>query len=120
MLAAREGASLFKVVETNDFNQLPHVSLAFRPGGDATVKQFLAGRLAELRAANARLEASLARTQVGPLLAAAGHPKVAAMLAVCAWRNCAPVPPGWRRRSPGPRCGACLCAAAGHMHRGHV
>ena len=64
VLVAREGASLVRVVETNDFNQLPHVALAFRPGGDAAVKHFLASRLAERRAANATLEAALSTTQV--------------------------------------------------------
>ena len=64
VLSVREGASLFRVVETNDFNQLPHITLAFRPGNDAAVKAFLASRLAEVKAAHARLEAALCRTQV--------------------------------------------------------
>lgn len=65
VLATREGASVFKVVETNDFNQLPHVTLAFRPGHDADVKRFLAARLTEVRAAAAGLQGQLATTQVG-------------------------------------------------------
>lgn len=39
VLAVRPGASLLQVVETNDFKQLPHISLAFRPGNDYAVKQ---------------------------------------------------------------------------------
>ena len=54
---------MFKVVETNDFNQLPHITLAFRPGNDATVKAFLAGRLSEVQAMQAALERDLSRSQ---------------------------------------------------------
>ena len=39
MLSARGSDSIFKIVETNDFNQLPHITLAFRPGNDVAVKQ---------------------------------------------------------------------------------
>ena len=55
---------MFKVVETNDFNQLPHITLAFRPGNDATVKAFLAGRLSEVQAVQTALERDLSRAQV--------------------------------------------------------
>jgi spindle assembly abnormal protein 6 len=64
MLGVREGSSLFRVVETTDFNQLPHITLAFRPGNDGAVKAFLASRLGEVKGAHARLEAALCRTQV--------------------------------------------------------
>lgn len=60
---------MFKVVETNDFNQLPHITLAFRPGNDATVKVFLAGRLSEVQAVQTALERDLSRAQVS----SAGH-----------------------------------------------
>ncbi len=56
---------MFRVVETNDFNQLPHITLAFRPGNDAAVKTFLAGRLSEVRASHSTLERHLSRVQVG-------------------------------------------------------
>lgn len=39
VLAVRGSESLFRIVETNDFKQLPHITLAFRPGNDASVKQ---------------------------------------------------------------------------------
>ena len=39
MLSAIGSDSIFKIVETNDFNQLPHITLAFRPGNDVAVKQ---------------------------------------------------------------------------------
>ncbi len=55
---------MFRVVETNDFNQLPHITLAFRPGNDAAVKSFLAGRLSEVRASHTSLERDLSRAQV--------------------------------------------------------
>lgn len=56
-------AASFRVVENNDFKQLPHICLAFRPGSDAAVKQFLAFRLGELRADAGVLSAELERTQ---------------------------------------------------------
>ncbi|KAL4433886.1 hypothetical protein ABPG75_000327 [Micractinium tetrahymenae] len=55
--------SSFRVVENNDFKQLPHICLAFRPGSDAAVKQFLAFRLGELRSDASALSAELERTQ---------------------------------------------------------
>lgn len=39
VLAVRAADSGLKIVETNDFKQLPHITLAFRPGNDFTVKQ---------------------------------------------------------------------------------
>jgi hypothetical protein len=39
VLAAKGGDSVFRVVETNDFKQLPHITLTFRPGNDAAIKQ---------------------------------------------------------------------------------
>jgi hypothetical protein len=30
---------MFKLMEINDFKQLPHITLAFRPGNDTAVKQ---------------------------------------------------------------------------------
>ena len=64
ILSIQEGVSVFRVVETNDFNQLPHITLAFRPGNDATVKAFLAGRLSEVQAVQTALERDLSRAQV--------------------------------------------------------
>ncbi|KAL4419535.1 hypothetical protein ABPG77_005766 [Micractinium sp. CCAP 211/92] len=60
---APSAASSFRVVENNDFKQLPHICLAFRPGSDAAVKQFLAFRLGELRSDASALSAELERTQ---------------------------------------------------------
>lgn len=59
------GAATFRVVENNDFKQLAHISLAFRAGSDAAVKQFLAFRLGELRTDCSQLSTELERTQVG-------------------------------------------------------
>lgn len=39
VLACKGGDSAFKVVETNDFKQLPHITLSFRPGNDSAIKQ---------------------------------------------------------------------------------
>ena len=64
VLAAREGASGLRGVGTNAVNPLPHITLAFRPGGDAAVKAFLATRLVEGKAAAAKLGTALAQTQV--------------------------------------------------------
>ena len=41
VLSAKGGSSVFKIVETNDFKQLPHITLAFRPGNDVAVKQVM-------------------------------------------------------------------------------
>jgi hypothetical protein len=49
VLNIRTSDSIFKFVETNDFKQLPHITLSFRPGNDFAVKQFLAFRLQEVK-----------------------------------------------------------------------
>ena len=67
ILSIQEGVSEFKIVETNDFNQLPHITLAFRPGNDAAVNSFLAVRLSEVRALHAGLDRDLSRSQVSLL-----------------------------------------------------
>jgi len=59
VLAARGGEATLRVVETTDFNQLPHVSLAFRAGSDGAVRAFLAGRLADVKSACAALTRDL-------------------------------------------------------------
>ncbi|KAF8068308.1 hypothetical protein HT031_001995 [Scenedesmus sp. PABB004] len=64
VLAVGAGESVLKIVETNDFKQLPHVTLAFRPGNDFTVKQFLAFRLGEVKDDCAKLQDQLANSQV--------------------------------------------------------
>ena len=66
ILSIQEGVSVFKVVETNDFNQLPHITLAFRPGNDAAVKAFLASRLSEVQTSHERLRGDLSRAEVSP------------------------------------------------------
>lgn len=60
VLAVRAADSGLKIVETNDFKQLPHITLAFRPGNDFTVKQFLAFRLGEVKRDCQQLEDQLA------------------------------------------------------------
>lgn len=40
--------SQLKLVETNDFKQIPHICLSFRCGSDSDIKSFLAYRLNEL------------------------------------------------------------------------
>jgi spindle assembly abnormal protein 6 len=49
VLVMSSGESVFKMVETNDFKQLPHISLCFRPGTDMAIKSFLAFRLTEVQ-----------------------------------------------------------------------
>ena len=49
VLAMTAGEYIFKMVETNDFKQLPHISLCFRPGTDIAIKSFLAFRLTEVQ-----------------------------------------------------------------------
>jgi spindle assembly abnormal protein 6 len=39
VLSCRPSDSTLKIVETNDFKQLAHITLAFKPGNDFTVKQ---------------------------------------------------------------------------------
>lgn len=67
MLLARDTTSTFKIVETNDFNQLPHITLSFRPGNDAAIKHFLASRLSEAKLSNGKLSSDLHQVQ------ASGH-----------------------------------------------
>ena len=43
MLLSRGAESTFQIVETNDFKQLAHISLAFKPGCNATVKNVRRG-----------------------------------------------------------------------------
>ncbi|EFN57105.1 hypothetical protein CHLNCDRAFT_143927 [Chlorella variabilis] len=57
------GQGSLRVVENNDFKQLPHITLALRPGSDAAVKQWLAFRLGELRGDAGQLSQELERTQ---------------------------------------------------------
>lgn len=49
VLTIRGAESVFRIVEINDFKQLPHITLTFRPGNDSSVKQFLAFRLLEVK-----------------------------------------------------------------------
>lgn len=64
VLQAQGPQASFKVVENNDFKQVPHITLTFRPGSDAAVKQFLAFRLTELKSDCSQLSSELERTQV--------------------------------------------------------
>lgn len=64
VLTARGSEATFRVLEITDFNQLPHVTLAFRAGNDAAVKAFLAGRLSDVKASCARLSHDLSAASV--------------------------------------------------------
>lgn len=63
VLETCDGHFVFKLVETNDFKQIPHISLAFRQGDSQTVQCFLAFRTAELKSERDRLSASLAQRE---------------------------------------------------------
>lgn len=63
MLSVKGSESTFRIVETNDFKQLPHITLSFRPGNDFAVKQFLAFRLAEVKSNNQELSCELAKSK---------------------------------------------------------
>ncbi|PNH08928.1 Spindle assembly abnormal protein 6 [Tetrabaena socialis] len=62
VMTARGAESVFKILEINDFKQLPHITLAFRPGNDSVVKQFLAFRLTEVKAHCQELSDGLSKT----------------------------------------------------------
>jgi spindle assembly abnormal protein 6 len=59
VLVMSGGESIFKMVETNDFKQLAHINLCFRPGTDLAVKSFLAFRLTEMQCNCERLQAEV-------------------------------------------------------------
>lgn len=63
-LTTTGAASCLRIVETNDFNKLPHVSLKFRPGSDQAVKSFLAFRLSEVEEKSESLESQLTQSHV--------------------------------------------------------
>ncbi|GLC45099.1 hypothetical protein PLESTB_001468100 [Pleodorina starrii] len=63
VMMVRANESLFKIVEINDFKQLPHITLAFRPGNDSVVKQFLAFRLTEVKSNCQELSDTLDKTK---------------------------------------------------------
>lgn len=59
--------SVFKVVESTDFNQVSHINLCFRQGTDCAVRDFLAFRLKETRrqlhAVQAQLDSKVVELQ---------------------------------------------------------
>ncbi|KAG2499100.1 hypothetical protein HYH03_003283 [Edaphochlamys debaryana] len=63
VMTVRGGESVFKILEINDFKQLPHIALAFRPGNDSVVKQFLAFRLTEVKGNCQDLSDALSKTR---------------------------------------------------------
>ncbi|GFR43676.1 hypothetical protein Agub_g4784 [Astrephomene gubernaculifera] len=63
VMTIRGMESVFKIVEINDFKQLPHITLAFRPGNDSVVKQFLAFRLTEVKGNCQELSDALNKTK---------------------------------------------------------
>ena len=71
------GQGSLRVVENNDFKQLPHITLALRPGSDAAVKQWLAFRLGELRGDAGQLSQDLERTQASRGVGHGGVPGLA-------------------------------------------
>jgi spindle assembly abnormal protein 6 len=56
---AGSGAGLLRLVESNTFKDLSHLSLQLRAGTDSSIRQFLAFRLAEVKLDCGRLSASL-------------------------------------------------------------
>eukprot|EP00898_Chlorokybus_atmophyticus_P008306 jgi/Chlat1/8477/Chrsp80S07883 len=63
VLATRPGESTLSIVETNQFKHLCHIALLFQPGTDHAIKQYLAGRLNEVKSTSQELRSNLARTQ---------------------------------------------------------
>jgi spindle assembly abnormal protein 6 len=63
VLTMSAGESLFKMVETNDFKQLAHIGLCFRPGSDMAIKSFLAFRLTEVQQERENLSRDLSSTK---------------------------------------------------------
>ena len=63
VLSLSRGDSTFSIVEANQFRHLAHITLGFRPGNDASIKQYLAGRVLELKGARADLGAKLSQTE---------------------------------------------------------
>ena len=54
--------SSFSIVEANQFRHLAHITLGFRPGNDASIKQYLANRVTELKRTREDLDAKLSQT----------------------------------------------------------
>ena len=65
VLAAKGGDSIFKIVETNDFKQLPHITLAFKPGNDMAIKQVCSKQATTCAAAILLLKAPNSATVPG-------------------------------------------------------
>lgn len=57
-----KGESVFSIVETNPFKHLTHLSLQFFPGDDASIKAYLAARLAQVSAEKRQLASALKLT----------------------------------------------------------
>ena len=55
--------STFSIVEANQFRHLAHITLNFRPGTDATIKQYLASRVTELKKVREDLTGKLNQTE---------------------------------------------------------
>ena len=85
VLSVRPGEATLQVLETTDFNQLPHITLAFRPGSDAAVKAFLAGRLADVKAERAALSQQLIAAAV----------RLPTSSSSCLWRKALPFQMTW-------------------------
>ena len=63
VLNLSRGDSTFSIVEANQFRHLAHITLSFRPGNDASIKQYLAGRVLELKKVREDLCAKLSQTE---------------------------------------------------------
>jgi len=59
------GSAMLAIVETNPFKQLTHLALGVRPGDDAAVKHYLAGRLHQLLRSERKLSAGLSAAEQG-------------------------------------------------------
>ena len=53
----------YVVTQVNKFKHLSHISLNFRPGNDASIKQYLASRLTEVKGHRENLRATLEVTK---------------------------------------------------------
>ncbi|KAI9199709.1 uncharacterized protein BJ171DRAFT_517588 [Polychytrium aggregatum] len=52
----------FSIIETNTFKHISHIALAFIPGNDVAIKEYLAGLVVDFKAENAMLKSELDTT----------------------------------------------------------
>jgi spindle assembly abnormal protein 6 len=98
VLACRPADSTLKIVETNDFKQLAHITLAFKPGNDFTVKQVCWPNPGQHSIATAATY-SPAQALQGSVYCQGKGPQVAACVLrwLCACLFCSSWRSGWAR-----------------------